>query len=85
MTLFEKYRDQGFMVLAFPCDQFGKQELGSMEEILKFTQEKFGVNFPIFNKIHANGSDVSPLFEFLKKCKVCENSICFKHCSDFPP
>jgi glutathione peroxidase len=52
--LFEKYHDEGFTVLGFPCNQFGGQEPGTAEEILKFTQEKYRVTFPLFTKV---GSD----------------------------
>lgn len=49
--LYDKYRDRGFTILAFPCNQFGAQEPGSNEEIVKFAQEKYGVTFPIFSKV----------------------------------
>ncbi|POM65621.1 Glutathione peroxidase [Phytophthora palmivora] len=65
--LYEKYHDEGFMVLAFPCNQFGGQEPGTAEDILKFTQEKYHVTFPLFTKVDVNGENAHPLFQFLKK------------------
>jgi glutathione peroxidase len=62
----EKYKDQGFAVIGFPCNQFGGQEPGSMEEIQAFAQEQYGVTFDIFDKLEVNGDRVAPLFEFLK-------------------
>jgi len=64
--LYLKYKDRGFVVLAFPCNQFGKQEPGTNEEILKFAQEKFQVTFPLYNKTKVNGSEAEPLFLFLR-------------------
>ncbi|KAF4040757.1 Glutathione peroxidase [Phytophthora infestans] len=65
--LYEKYHDEGFMVLGFPCNQFGGQEPGTAEDILKFAQEKYHVTFPLFNKVDVNGENAHPLFNFLKK------------------
>ncbi len=53
-------------MLAFPCNQFGKQEPGSNDEILKFAQSKFGVTFPMFAKIEVNGDGACDLYQFLK-------------------
>ncbi|CAI5729679.1 unnamed protein product [Hyaloperonospora brassicae] len=64
--LYEKYHDEGFMVLGFPCNQFGGQEPGTNDDILKFTQEQYHVTFPLFAKVHVNGDDAHPLFQFLK-------------------
>ena len=62
----EKFRDQGFSVLAFPCNQFGGQEPASDEEIQNFCQTNYSVKFPVFAKIEVNGPKTAPLFEFLK-------------------
>lgn len=65
-NLFFKYKDQGFVVLGFPCNQFGNQEPGNKEEILNTCQINFGVTFPMFEKVIVNGKGQHPLFEFLK-------------------
>ena len=65
--LYEKYRDQGFEILGFPCNQFGKQDPGSNDEIMEFCQLNYGVSFPMFGKIEVNGSGADPLFRHLKK------------------
>ncbi|MFN3338351.1 MAG: glutathione peroxidase [Dietzia sp.] len=64
--LYEEYRDQGFVVLGFPCDQFAHQEPGSDEEIGSFCERNFGVEFPLFSKIEVNGSGTHPLYRWLK-------------------
>ena len=64
--LYETYKEQGFEILAFPCNQFGKQEPGSSEEIQKFCNTKFSVTFPLFEKIKVNGDNTHPLYTFLK-------------------
>lgn len=68
-NLYKKYREQGFEVLDFPCNQFGKQAPGSNEEIHSFCQLKYNTSFPQFSKINVNGKDADPLYEFLKKQK----------------
>lgn len=65
-ALYQKYKDQGFVVLGFPCNQFGKQEPGSESEIQEFCQINYGVSFPMHAKIDVNGSDTHPLFKQLK-------------------
>jgi glutathione peroxidase len=60
--LYERYRDRGFTVLGFPCNQFGGQEPGSAEEIAEFCSTTFGVTFPMFDKVDVNGPDRHPLF-----------------------
>ena len=67
--LHEKYRDQGFVVLGFPCNQFGGQEPGSEDEIASFCETSFGVTFPMFAKVDVNGDDADPLFTWLKEEK----------------
>jgi len=65
--LYELYRDRGFEVLAFPCNQFGNQEPGSNEEIQTFCSTTYRVTFPVFAKVDVNGPNAHPLFEYLKK------------------
>ncbi|WP_196137506.1 glutathione peroxidase [Aliikangiella sp. G2MR2-5] len=66
-SLYEKYKDKGFTVLGFPCNQFGKQEPGSNEEISTFCDLTFKVSFPMFAKIDVNGNNSEPLYEYLKE------------------
>lgn len=65
--LYEKYRDQNFEILAFPCNQFGAQESGTNEEIAAFCDNNFSVSFKLFDKVEVNGEDASPLFKILTK------------------
>lgn len=65
-TLYERYRDRGFEVLGFPCNQFGQQEPGSAAEIGAFCERKYSVTFPLFEKIDVNGEHAHPLFRHLK-------------------
>ena len=67
--LFEKYSDEGFVILDFPCNQFGHQAPGSDEEIVSFCDSTYGITFPIFSKIEVNGSNESPLYTYLKSQK----------------
>jgi glutathione peroxidase len=64
--LHRDYRDRGFEVLGFPCNQFGGQEPGSAEEIATFCSTVFDVTFPVFGKLDVNGPNADPLFERLK-------------------
>jgi len=64
--LYLKYAAQGFEILAFPCNQFGKQEPGTNQQIKEFVASK-GATFPIFDKIDVNGKNTHPLFLFLRK------------------
>jgi glutathione peroxidase len=66
-TLYETYRDKGFSILGFPCNQFAGQEPGSKEEIHQVCAINYGVTFPMFQKIDVNGNDAHPLFRFLKE------------------
>ena len=63
--LYERYKDRGFEVLAFPCNQFGEQEPGTQEEIARFCQLKYDVSFPIFEKVDVKGETAHPLFRDL--------------------
>ena len=65
-ALYDRYKDKGFAVLGFPCDQFGHQEPGNEAEIQRFCSSTYNVTFPLFGKIDVNGSDAHPLFKFLK-------------------
>ena len=65
-ALYKKYKDQGLVVLGFPCNQFGSQEPGSEAEIKNFCRVNFGVTFPMFSKINVNGDDAHPLYRYLK-------------------
>ncbi|TGZ81662.1 glutathione peroxidase-like protein [Ascodesmis nigricans] len=67
--IYEKYKDQGFEVLGFPCNQFGGQEPGSAEEIQNFCTVNFGVKFPIMQKVEVNGDKADPLWEYMKTTK----------------
>lgn len=64
--LYDRYREQGFEVLGFPCNQFAGQEPGSEEEIAQFCDVNYGVTFPLFAKIDVNGADTHPLYQHLK-------------------
>ena len=66
-ALYQRYKDQGFSVLAFPCNQFGKQEPGTEAEILEFCQLNYQVSFPLFAKIDVNGPNAHPLYQELKR------------------
>jgi glutathione peroxidase len=65
-ALYNKYKDQGFIILGFPCNQFAHQEPGSAEEIATFCKSKYGVTFPMFAKIDVNGENADPLYKWLK-------------------
>jgi glutathione peroxidase len=65
--LYEQYKDQGLVILGFPCNQFGGQEPGTMEEIQQFCTHNYGVTFPILNKIDVKGSGQAPLYAKLEK------------------
>ena len=65
--LYKEHKDNGLVVLGFPCDQFGHQEPGSSEEIQSFCSNNYNITFPMSQKINVNGSDAHPLYKFLKK------------------
>ena len=64
-ALYEKYKDYGFSVLAFPSNEFGQQEPGSDDEIKKFCKKNYGVTFPLFSKIAVRGERIHPLYTYL--------------------
>ena len=68
-ALYQRFKDQGFSVLGFPCNQFGSQEPGTADEIRDFCEQKFSVTFPLFAKIDVNGPDTHPLYQQLKSAK----------------
>jgi glutathione peroxidase len=65
-ALYRKYQDRGFVVLGFPCNQFGAQEPGSAEEIASFCSLTYDVDFPMMRKIDVNGPQTHPLYAWLK-------------------
>lgn len=68
-ALYRKYRERGFEVLGFPCNQFGGQEPESEKEIQNFCSLNYEVSFPLFSKIEVNGAHAHPLYQFLKKAE----------------
>jgi len=67
--LYDAYKDQGLVVLGFPCNQFGAQEQGGEAEIKDFCETNFSISFPMFAKIDVNGDNADPLFLFLQNAK----------------
>ena len=65
-ALHEQFRDRGFAVLGFPCNQFREQEPGSSGEIAAFCQRSYGITFPVFARVDVNGPRAHPLFRYLK-------------------
>ncbi len=68
-SLYENYGPRGFVILGFPCDQFGGQEPGTETEIAQFCESSFGVQFPMFAKVEVNGANAHPLYKWLKQEK----------------
>ncbi|MCE9534728.1 MAG: glutathione peroxidase [Planctomycetes bacterium] len=64
--LYQRWKDKGFVILGFPCNQFGHQEPGDEAAIKSFCSLKYSVSFPMFAKIDVNGKDTHPLYQFLK-------------------
>ncbi|KAK9756121.1 hypothetical protein RND81_01G074900 [Saponaria officinalis] len=64
--LYQKYKDRGFEILAFPCNQFLKQEPGTSEETEQFACTRFKAEYPIFQKVRVNGPQTAPVYKFLK-------------------
>ena len=69
-ALYASHKEDGLMVLGFPCNQFGKQEPGSESEIKTFCQENYGVEFDMFSKVDVNGDDAAPLYKYLTAQKT---------------
>ena len=72
--IYEQYKDQGFEVLGFPCNDFGGQEPGTNEEIKNFCSLNYDVTFPMFDKVHVKGDDRAPLFDLLTNNSVTGKS-----------
>lgn len=68
-SLYKKYKDQGFVVLDFPCNQFANQAPGTEDEIVSFCQMKYNVSFPQFAKIKVNGDEAAAIYKWLKEQK----------------
>ena len=66
-AIYEKYKDQGFVILGFPANNFGAQEPGTNEEIKTFCTRKYSVTFPMYSKISVKGADQAPLYTYLTK------------------
>jgi len=64
-SLYEKYKDQGFVILGFPANNFGAQEPGTNAEIKTFCTRTYNVTFPMFSKVSVKGDDITPLYQFL--------------------
>lgn len=65
--LYDRYKERGFTVLAFPCNQFGGQEPGDSAEIQSICERNYGVTFPVFEKVDVKGKESHPLFQYLVK------------------
>ncbi|WP_162056363.1 glutathione peroxidase [Pontibacter pamirensis] len=65
-ALYRKHKDNGLVILGFPCNQFGKQEPGGKKEIEEGCLINYGVSFPVFDKVDVNGDNTHPLFRYLK-------------------
>src|SRR5699024_4266790 len=68
-SLYEQYKDDGLMVVGFPCDQFNDQEFDTIEETTEFCQLNYGVSFPMMAKVNVNSDEADPLFDYLRKEK----------------
>src|SRR6202142_4520969 len=66
-SIYEKYKDQGFVILGFPANNFGAQEPGTNEEIKTFCSRKYNVTFPMYGKVSVKGDDQTPLYQYLTK------------------
>ena len=71
-ALYQKYKDQGFVIVGFPCDQFAHQEPGSDEEIAEFCRINHGVTFQLMKKIDVNGPEEAPVYTYLKSAAPTE-------------
>ncbi|OAY61693.1 hypothetical protein MANES_01G209675v8 [Manihot esculenta] len=75
--LYNKYKDKGFEILAFPCNQFLKQEPGTSEDAQQFACTRYKAEYPIFQKVRVNGPNTAPVYRFLKasKCGIMGSGI----------
>ena len=71
-ALYQKYKEQGLVIIGFPCDQFAHQEPGSDEEIAEFCRLNHGVTFPLMKKIDVNGENAHPIYKYLKSVAPTE-------------
>ncbi len=87
--LYDTYKEKGFTVLGFPCNQFGGQEPGTDEEISSFCSLNYQVEFPLFQKIEVNGENAHPLYQYLREQAPEEemdiNSTLYKHLQNNAP
>uniref|UniRef100_A0A7S3JGD9 Glutathione peroxidase n=1 Tax=Euplotes harpa TaxID=151035 RepID=A0A7S3JGD9_9SPIT len=67
VKIYETYKDKGFQIFAFPCNQFMSQEPGSNQDIKEFAQDKYGATFPLFSKIDVNGPNSHEVFKFCRR------------------
>ena len=67
--IYQDFKDDGLVVLGFPCNQFGSQDPGSASEIGEFCQRNYGVSFPMMAKVDVNGSDTHPVYKYLKNAQ----------------
>mgnify|MGYP001338024977 CR=1 FL=1 len=65
-SIYERYKEKGFEILAFPCNQFGAQEPGNESEIKEFCDINYKITFPLFSKIDVNGENTHPLYQYIK-------------------
>ncbi len=73
-ALYQKYKDQGLVIIGFPCDQFAGQEPGSNDEIAEFCRLNHGVTFPLMAKTDVNGANAEPIFVYLKENAQADKS-----------
>lgn len=66
-AMYQKYKDRGFVILGFPCDQFMKQELAKDSQVAEFCSTRYNVTFPMFARVDVNGKDTNPIYLFLRK------------------
>src|ERR1039458_4967679 len=66
-AIYEKYKDQGFVIIGFPANNFGGQEPGTNQEIKEFCTSKYSVKFPVYAKVSVKGDDQAPLYSYLTK------------------
>ena len=87
--LYDTYKEKGFTVLGFPCNQFGGQEPGTDEEISSFCSLNYQVKFPLFQKIEVNGENAHPLYQYLREKapeeEIDVNSTLYKHLQNKAP
>jgi len=74
-AVYKKYKDKGFVILAFPANEFGKQEPGTNTEIKEFCKDNYSVSFPLFSKIVVKGEGIHPLYKQLTSAKGYEGDI----------